>query len=363
MSNNNIIRVAIGGQGRSGYNIHAKQLNQMPDKFKIVAVADQLPERRRDAREQFGAEAYEDWQDMIKAGGFDLFVNALHQPLHPVASIAALQAGGHVVCEKPTCKTVAQFDDIVQTARDNNRVFAPFQNNRLQPYFDKIQEIINSGVLGKIVYIRSSWGGFSRRWDWQTRQDNWGGGLLNTGPHPVDQALCLFGFDRTPSVFARMDCNNPFDGDADDHCTVTLYDPERQAPQIDIVVSNYLHYPQNDTYTINGTYGGLTGGSSALKWRYFDPEKAPKHDMWTWSVNRQYTREELDWTEETWTLEEEKKNNSSPSVSLESGPERFYNNIYDVLKTNGELLITPAQVRTQIAVIEESHRQNPLPKK
>ena len=68
MSNDNIIRVAIGGQGRSGYNIHAKQLCQMPDKFKIVAVADQLPERRSDAREQFGAEAYEDWQDMIKAG-------------------------------------------------------------------------------------------------------------------------------------------------------------------------------------------------------------------------------------------------------------------------------------------------------
>ena len=144
---------------------------------------------------------------------------------------------------------------------------------------------------------------------------------------------------------------------APSHCT----DPERQAPQIDIVVSNYLHYPQNDTYTINGTYGGLTGGSSALKWRYFDPEKAPEHDMWTWSVNRQYTREELDWTEETWTLDEEKKNNSSPSVSLESGPERFYNNIYDVLKNNGELLIAPAQVRTQIAVIEESHRQNPTP--
>ena len=57
MSNDNIIRVAIGGQGRSGYNIHANQLRQMPDKFKIVAVADQLPERRRDAREQFGAES------------------------------------------------------------------------------------------------------------------------------------------------------------------------------------------------------------------------------------------------------------------------------------------------------------------
>ena len=356
MSDNNLIRVAIGGQGRSGYNIHADWLRQVPDKFKIAAVSDQLPERRRDAREQFGAKAYRDWEEMIKVGGFDLFVNALPQPLHPVASIAALNAGCHVVCEKPTCKTVAQFDHIARVANDNHRVFAPFQNNRLQPFFDKMQEVITSGVLGKIVYIRSSWGRFARRWDWQTRQENWGGGLLNTGPHAVDQALCLFGFDRTPHVFARMDCNNPFGGDADDHCTLTLYDPERQAPQIDIVVSNYLHYPQRDTYTVDGTYGGLTGGATALTWRYFAPESAPKHEMWTWSVDRKYTREELDWVEETWTLVEEK-------TELESGPERFYNNVYDALKNDGQLLITPAQVRKQIVVMEEAHRQNPLPEK
>ena len=44
-----------------------------------------------------------------------------------------------------------------------------------------MQEVIASGVLGEIVHIRSSWSGFQRRWDWQTRQDLWGGSLLNTG--------------------------------------------------------------------------------------------------------------------------------------------------------------------------------------
>ena len=116
MSDDNVIRVAIGGQGRSGYNIHARWLRQVPGRFKVVAVADQLPERRRDAREQFGAKAYTDWKPMLKAGGFDLFVNSLPQPLHPEASIAAFKGGYHVVCEKPSCKTVAQFDRIVKTA-------------------------------------------------------------------------------------------------------------------------------------------------------------------------------------------------------------------------------------------------------
>ena len=128
-----------------------------------------------------------------------------------------------------------------------------------------MQEVIASGVLGEIVHIRSSWSGFQRRWDWQTRQDLWGGSLLNTGeaahsllpsqgmytlstrlcrhsvdirscvydaalivaalagPHAVDQALCLFGWDRTPEVFCRMDSRmHGFEGDAENHCTLCL---------------------------------------------------------------------------------------------------------------------------------------------
>ena len=79
---NGIIRVAIGCQGRSGYNIHARHLEKDYDRYKIVAVADEIPQRRKDARNQFGAHAYKDWTKMIEAGGFDLFVNALPSPLH-----------------------------------------------------------------------------------------------------------------------------------------------------------------------------------------------------------------------------------------------------------------------------------------
>ncbi len=49
-----IIRVAIGGQGRSGYMIHADWLQQVPDKYRIVAVADEIEVRRTDAEQEFG---------------------------------------------------------------------------------------------------------------------------------------------------------------------------------------------------------------------------------------------------------------------------------------------------------------------
>lgn len=350
------IRVAVGGQGRSGYGIHCDYLKTDTDRFDIVAAADQQPERREDATVEFGAKVYDDWRPMLEEGGFDLFINALPSPLHVDASIEALNRGFHVVSEKPMARTVADFDRIVEAAEKNDRLLLPFQNKRLQPYFDKIQEVIASGVLGKIVHIRSSSSGFKRRWDWQTRQDLGAGNLLNTGPHPVDQALCLFGWDRTPEVFCRMACENPFEGDAENHVTVTLYDPERVAPQIDIDISSLMLFPNPDAYSISGTLGGMVGGTQELKWRYFDPDTAPKQDMWLWSVDRSYVSEELDWIEETWSVGDEPE-------GMSAGSQRFYDNVFDVLQNGAEPLIIPAQSRKQVAVMEECHRQNPLPKK
>ncbi|MEW6753647.1 MAG: Gfo/Idh/MocA family oxidoreductase [Candidatus Latescibacterota bacterium] len=357
-----IVRVAIAGLGRSGYDIHARHLRQATDRYRIVAVADQLPERRKEAREELGARACRDWSQLIeRPDGYDLLVNALPSPLHTLATIAALNAGKHVLCEKPMARNLEEFDRMVEAARRNRRILAPFQNNRPQPFFLKILEVIGSGVLGRIVYVRSQWGRFARRWDWQTLQENMGGSLYNTGPHAIDQALAIFGFDRTPKVFCRMDCNNPFGADAEDHCTVTLYDPRRRAPQIDIVISAYLAYPQGELYSIAGTCGGLSGGADRLTWRYFDPAQAPRQKVWRWSVKRRYPSEELPWVEECWTLQDERSATGYTVRSLPTGQEFIYANLYDAITRGARLEITPAQVRKQIAVLEECHRQNPLP--
>ncbi len=362
---NRIIKVAIGGQGRSGYKIHANRVSKDTKRYDLVAIADQLPERREDAEVEFTARVYDDWRPLLEDGGFDLFVNALPSSLHVDASIEALNRGFHVICEKPMARTVADFDRIVDAAEKNDRRIFPFLNNRLQPFFDKIQEVLASGVLGEIVHIRAAFSGYRRRWDWQTRQDLWGGSLLNTGPHVVDQALCLFGWDRTPEVFCRMDCRNPFEGDAENHVTLTLWDTDRKAPQIDIDISSLVTYGEPYSYNISGTCGGLIGGARELNWKYFDPDTATRHDMWLWSVDHQYNREELDYTEESWTLDEAQTEGSVGYTleSMQSGPERIYNNIYDVLNNGTELLIRPEQTRKQIAVLEEAHRQNPLPRK
>ena len=83
-----------------------------------------------------------------------------------------------------------------------------------------MQKVIRSGVLGRIVQISISFSGFARRWDWQTLQDCNGGNLLNTGPHPLDQALALFG-EGMPKVACYMDRANTW-GDAEDYVKLIL---------------------------------------------------------------------------------------------------------------------------------------------
>lgn len=358
------LTVGIAGQGRSGYKIHANWLKQAPQEYRITAVADPLEERRTEAEEEFGAAAYADYADMLDAGGFDIFVNALPTPLHVEATIEALQAGYHVLCEKPMAPTVDEFDRMVAAAEDAGRILAPFQNNRYQPFFLKLREVVESGVLGRIVYMRSFWAGFVRRWDWQTFQCNLGGCLFNTGPHSIDQALCFFPESVYPEVFCRMACYNELGGDANDFCALTLYAPD--CPHVEIHISHYLAYPQGDMFTVNGTRGGLSGGHNHLRWRYYDWAEAPEQELWTpWSVNREYTHETLPWKEEQWSLDEATAGESVGYTlrSYRSGVQYIYDSLYGAITRGEELIVTLPQVRRQIAVLEEAQRQNPLPKK
>jgi scyllo-inositol 2-dehydrogenase (NADP+) len=247
---------------------------------------------------------------------------------------------------------VKDFDRVVAASRKNRRRYLPFQNSRFYPFFQKMLEVIQSGKLGRIVYIRSNWSGYGRRWDWQTRQEYWGGNLLNTGPHPVDHAIVLFG-GGMPKVFARLVSENPF-GDADNFTSVTLYG--RNRPTIEIVLNSFQVFPQGDQYNVSGTFGGLAGNAAGLKWKYFDPAAAPKHVFkGDWSDKRQYCREDLPWIEESWAP----KPGDDSFATLSRA---FYDNVYDVLVNGASPVIAHEQVRRQVAVMEECLRQSPMPR-
>src|SRR5688572_18947871 len=113
----NKINVAILGQGRSGFGIHARWLREAVEQYNVVAIADELPERQEAAAE-LGARAFTSYQDLLKdhALGIELVVNALPSHLHVPGTLAALSAGYHVLCEKPVATRTADFDAMVAAA-------------------------------------------------------------------------------------------------------------------------------------------------------------------------------------------------------------------------------------------------------
>ncbi len=349
------LNVAVLGQGRSGLDIHCAYLKTDPDRFRIAAVVDALPERREKAERLFGCETCEDYTGLFGRSDIDLVVNALPSHFHPPVTCDLLARGFHVMTEKPMARTPEQADEMIAAAKKSGGMLALFQQSRFASYFLKVREVIESGVLGRIVQITIRFSGFARRWDWQTVQEYGAGNLYNTGPHPVDQALTLLDYDGMPDVFCKMDRANTF-GDAEDYVKLILTAPGR--PLVDVEISSCDAYP-GAVYNVMGTRGGLSGSMTKLNWRYFQEADAPEQHLIRTPLMKEdgspaYCSETLPWHEGEWSADE----NDTPFTTA---VKRMYDTIYARLVDGTPLVVTPEQVRRQIAVMRKCHEMNSLP--
>lgn len=348
------IKVAIIGQGRCGRDIHGAYL-KTDNRFKITAVVDLLADRRQRAEKEYGCKTFSDYRELFDRRDIDIVVNSTPSHLHYPITMDLLNHGFNVMCDKPMAGKASEVDDMMEAARKSGRLLAIFQQSRYAPYFQQVKKIIDSGILGRIVQISIAFNGFARRWDWQCIKEYNGGNLYNTGPHPLDQALQLLDAKEMPSVTCFMDRANTF-GDAEDYVKLILKAAGR--PVIDLEISSCCAYPCF-TYNVQGTRGGLKGSMEHIDWKYFKPSEAPKQHLLRTPLMHEdgtpaYCSEKLKWYEESWDVPIEEKD----LFSTISG--KFYNMLYDVMTKGAPLEITPEQVRQQIAVIEEAHRQNPL---
>ena len=340
------LRVGIAGLGRSGWNIHAKTFQGLSDLYQVVAVADADAERRSEAEKTFGCRAYAKFDELIADDEPDLLVVASPNLYHVEHAIAGMRSGKHVVCEKPFALSASEADAAIDATLETGKVLAPFQNRRYEPHFLKVREVIDSGVLGRVLQIRMSWHGFSRRWDWQTLQEFGGGLLNNNGAHLLDQALVLFG-DHDPELFVDLQ-QALTSGDTEDHVKVILHAPG--APTIDVELTSASAYPA-ERWHIMGTAGGLHGTMDRLDWKWVDWSVMPDRPVDRFPTpDRGYNREELQWKTGTWTKPED-----FPGEYV-----MFYRDLYRTLRHGADLYVTPTSVRRQIALLEKCRHACPV---
>lgn len=339
----NPIRVGISGLGRSGWGIHAATLEMLPEHYTITAVSDPQPARCEEAQQRFGCRIHTHFEGILSDENVELLVVATPNHLHAQHSIQGLQAGKHVVCEKPAATDCRTFDNVIEVAESQNKIYTTFQNMRYEPSYQKICEVIESGVLGRISQINIHAHKFSRRWDWQTLRQFGGGEIRNKGSHLLDQTLELFGPEQ-PSVFCHTD-QMLSSGDTEDHALIVLTGPGK--PAIILELSNTCPYPQ-DHWLIMGQYGGLRGDVTQLNWKYINPQTLESHTASSSSTaNRSYNSDTFAWTEKSW----------QPTVDIRQsvGGTRgqFYRDLFETIRHDRPLVITPQSVRRQMMVIDQ----------
>jgi predicted dehydrogenase len=345
--NVNPIKVGIAGLGRSGWGIHANAVSHLPNHFTIVAVCDPDEARQQEARDRFDCRAYADYASLVADDEIELMIVATPSQFHAGDTISALHASKHVLVEKPMAPSLAEVDAMIAAAKESGQILTVNQNYRYAPDFQKIKEIIDSGVLGRIIEVRLSIHQFRRRWDWQTLK-KYGGGILNNhGAHFVDWALLLID-DPEPQLFCHMETTPLCTGDAESHVKIVL--KPRQGPLIDIELTQACAYPQ-DHCLVMGTQGGLSSNRGEIHWRYFDPEAIPPLVLDERPTpDRSYNTEELPWQEMSY----------KPARNFSADVLRLYRDLYATLRQDAPLVITPESVRRQIVILERCRELSPV---
>lgn len=194
------MRIAIVGCGLIG----RKRANSLGTEHQLVAVADSVKERASAlAQTRAGTVAAADWSEAVNRPDVDaVIVATTNQWLAPV-TLAAIETGKHVLVEKPGARNSAELQPLIAAAAQHRACIQVGFNHRYHPAFQKAREIVNSGVLGPLMFIRGRYGHGGRlgyELEWRANPVSSGGGeLLDQGVHLIDLAGWFLG------PFVRVD--------------------------------------------------------------------------------------------------------------------------------------------------------------
>ena len=331
------IRVGVLGLGRAGWDIHVAAIRD-DSRFRIVAVADALRDRREQAEAELGCESFRRPGDLLQDAKADLIINATPTPWHGRLTIDALKAGFHAVVEKPVAKDVKEGRAMVRAATTARKKLFMHHNYRFMPVVRHFREVIDSGILGEVFEIKVNVTGFSRRNDWQTLKKNQGGLLNNHGTHYIDWVMQLMGAP-VKDVFGDLKLVAD-SGDAEDHVRVILRARNGCVADFHLSTATASELPM---FMLLGTCGTLASDGASSTIRYFDPRKVKELPVVTAApATRRYGNvDKLPWREKT-------------VKSVARDKSTFYDNVFDVLRKRSPMVVTPESVLEVLAVMDKA---------
>src|SRR5688572_21226252 len=149
------VRYGIIGCGAIGQRRHIPECAANPDS-KLAALADPVKDRVEELGRKYEARPYTDYKELLRSPDIDAVVIAGPNSLHAAQTIEALNAGKHVLCEKPMATTREDAKAMMATAQKNNKYLMIGLNQRLMPPHVRAKEILDSGRLGKVLSFRTA---------------------------------------------------------------------------------------------------------------------------------------------------------------------------------------------------------------
>ena len=196
-----MLKIGIIGAGKIAYE-HAEKIQEHP-RAELAAVAE-INENRRDEFKRFFnlPRAYADARELIENDEIDGVTIALPNVYHAATAIASLDAGKHVLLEKPMAMNYAEAEAIAGSAKKNKKILMLGMNQRFVEESQTIKILIGRGELGDIYHAKAFWlrrNGIPKFGTWFCHKKIAGGGaLLDLGVHLLD--LCLFLMDNFEPV-------------------------------------------------------------------------------------------------------------------------------------------------------------------
>ena len=147
------IGFGVIGCGGIATTVHLPSLLEIPE-AKLIAVADVLKEKAKEAAQKFGAKAYyTDYQELLKRKDVDVVDVCTPPFLHKEHAVAAAEAGKHVICEKPLCITLSDADEIIRAARKAGVKLTVDFMFRFHPLYQRVKQMIDDDALGRVVMM------------------------------------------------------------------------------------------------------------------------------------------------------------------------------------------------------------------
>ena len=283
---------------------------------KLVACADIEVDRAESLAKSTGAKVFRDWRELVWLPGVDVvIVSTLHDSL-AVITRTAIEAGKHVLVEKPAARTAAELEPVMAAAAKHGvKVHVGF-NHRYHRSLRKAKEIVDSGALGELMFIRARYGhggriGYDK--EWRSKPELSGGGeLIDQGPHLIDLSRWFLGEFPEVQGFAHTYF---WDMPVDDNGFMLLKTAKKQVAFLHASCTEWKNLFSMEVYGKDGKLdlSGLGGsyGVEKLTWYKMLPEMGPPE-----TASWEYPMGDDSWAVEVADFFEDIRLDRAPAASL-----------------------------------------------